>query len=472
MKLKHFLFAAGFATLFMTSCSNDDNGGIPMDGTISASVSSTDLTEDAGTVTVTFSTTEEFDTDVQISYSVEGSATSGADYEALPGSVTLTAGETSITQNLVVIDDDEVEEEETIVLTITGVTGVDDISFASTAITLTISDNDSYPYENGVLVLHEGNFGAGNASISFISNDLSIVENGIFSTANDVNNWGDTAQGMAFDGDLAYIILHNSQKIEVVNRYSMESVATIDGGGSSDFLNPRYMAIAGGKGYVSNWGDGFSAEDDFVTVIDLATNTVETTIPVEEGPERILAYNNKVYVAHQGGYSQNNLVSVIDASDNSVETIIVGDVPNSLQVDAGGNLFVLCGGNPSYVENETAGSLVVVDTEDNTVLNTFEFGATEHPGYLSKDGDVLYYYLGGSVYEIAVDATELPVTAEISGLSFYDMAVNNGRLYGVDAKDFVSNGSLEVYDLSDNSLLDSKEVSIIPGEIYFNGTPE
>ena len=229
------------------------------------------------------------------------------------------------------------------------------------------------------------------------------------------------------------------------------------------------MAIVNGKGYVTNWGDGFASDDDFVAVINLENNTVETTIPVEEGPERILTDGDNIYVAHQGGFSQNNILSVIDVSDNSVEKITVGDVPNSLQLDGSGNLWVLCGGKPSYTGDETAGSLVIVNTETNAVSNTFPFETTEHPGSLSKDGDnTLYYYLAGSIYEMASDATELPATPEITGLSFYDMTVNDGRLYGVDAKDFASNGSLEVYDLGDNSLVTSKEVSIIPGEVYFN----
>lgn len=472
MKLKHFLFAVGFTVLFATSCSDDDDGGgLPIDGTISASVPGTDLAEDEGTVTVTFTSTETFAADVVISYSVSGTATSATDYEALPGTATLVAGQTSITEDLVIIDDDEVEEDETIIITITGIQGVEEVSFSEEPLTLTIIDNDSYPFENGILVVHEGTFFGGNASISFISNDLSVVQNGIFASVNEVSNWGDTAQGMAFDGDLAYIVVNNSQKVEVVNRYTFESVATIGGSESSDFMNPRYMAIVDGKGYVTNWGDGSVADDDFVAVIDLESNTVETTIPVAEGPERILAHGNLVYVAHQGGYNQNNLLSVIDVTDNSVETITVGDVPNSLQLDAEGNLWVLCGGNPYYADTETAGSLVLVDTESNTVANTFAFGATEHPGYLSIEGTTLFYYLAGSVYELATDASELPTTPIITGLSFYDMTVNSGRLYGVDAKDYSSNGSLEVYDLSSDSLLESIEVSIIPGEVYFNGTP-
>lgn len=335
------------------------------------------------------------------------------------------------------------------------------------------TDSDSFAYENGILVLNEGNFGAGNASVSFISDDLADVQNGIFSAVNEVDAWGDTAQSMAFDGEVAYIVINGSQKVEVVNRYTFESIATIGGPDQPDFLNPRYMAIANGKGYVTNWGDGTDPDDDFVAVVNLENNTVETKIPVAEGPERLLAKDNTIYVALSGGFNFNNSIAVIDVTSDTVTgSITVADGPNSLQLDAEGNLWVLSGGKPAYTESETAGQLDKIDTANNAVTETFTFGPTEHPGYLSYGDGSLYYTLAGSVFEMDVSNTELPGEAEITGVGFYDMAIHDGKLYGTDAKDFASNGSLEIYDLSDNSLLDSKEVGINPGAVYFNGMAE
>jgi hypothetical protein len=44
---------------------------------------------------------------------------------------------------------------------------------------------------------------------------------------------------------------------------------------------------------VTNWGNGGSATDDYVAVVNLSTYLV-SKIPVVEGPERILEYNNKI----------------------------------------------------------------------------------------------------------------------------------------------------------------------------------
>jgi hypothetical protein len=73
---------------------------------------------------------------------------------------------------------------------------------------------------------------------------------------------GDTGQDIGLYNDLAFVVLNYSNKIEVINRYTMVHVATIDSGLS----NPRFIAFW--KGYVTNWGNGGSATDDYVAVVN------------------------------------------------------------------------------------------------------------------------------------------------------------------------------------------------------------
>ncbi len=464
MKNNRFFLIVALTGLFFTSCDDDDDQ--PVLPGINVSVTQATVSEGDITTMVSFTTDEVFATDVVLTYDVSGTA-SAQDFLTIPNSLVLTAGESTITQPITIREDDEVEPNEEIILTLTGVDGTTDFIGSSNSITITITDNDSFPFENGIIVLHEGNFFEGNASVSFVSENLFLSADGIFTEVNNAP-LGDTAQSMGFDGDLAYIVVNNSQTIEVVDRYTFESVGTVEAG----LLNPRYIAFANGKGYVTNWGDGTNPDDDYVAVINLESYTVESTITVPEGPEWIVANGNTLYVAHQGGFGQNNIVSVIDASSDTAGTpITVADRPNSMQL-VNNDLWVLSGGNPAWTGNETAGQLDRIDVTTNTIASTFEFAQTEHPNYLSVDGNSLYYLLSGEVFTMDVSATSLPDTAEITGVSFYDMTVNNGRLYGVDAKDFVIEGSLEVYNLSDNSLIKSLEVSIIPGAVYFNGSFE
>ncbi|HUH26819.1 DUF5074 domain-containing protein [Gelidibacter sp.] len=321
------------------------------------------------------------------------------------------------------------------------------------------SDDDNHQqeflshYEKGILITHEGNFSGGFGTVSYVSNDLSTVENNIFSNVNG-RTLGAVAQSMAFNGDLAYIIINGSNQIEVVNRYTFESVATIDSGLS----NPRYMTISNGKGYVTNWGDFTPSDDDYVAVIDLNLNKVISTISTSYLPEELVAKDNKVYVA-TGIFGNGNKVDVINSMTDQLElSITVGNSPNSLQFDSNGNLWVLSSEN-----------LIKIDRSTNTVLQTINFvEEIASPSYLSFDSGNFYMYASGSVYKMNESSTTFPTTPEFSNTNFYGMNVRNGSLYGVDAGNFSSNGSLKVYDLSSNTETKSITLSLIPGGIYFN----
>jgi|TARA_R110000744_G_scaffold71617_2_gene144398 hypothetical protein len=319
-------------------------------------------------------------------------------------------------------------------------------------------------YANGILVSNEGPFSNGTGTVTFISEDLSVVNNGIYKMTND-EDLGNVVQSIGFTENEAFIVANVSNKINVVNRYTFEKIASITDG----LNNPRYFIEANGKGYVTNWGDTADETDDFVAIINLQNYTVEGTISVILGPEAILAKDNTVYVAHQGAWGQNNKVSVINTTSNElIKTLTVGDVPNSMQLDASGNLWVLASGKPAYTGDETAGVLTKINTVTNEVDNNIQFETTQHPSSLNLDGGILYYRLGDTVFEQSLSATSLNMETVLEGVSFYTMVVNNGRLYGTDAGDYASNGTLTVYDLNTELTIKALTVGIIPGGIYFN----
>lgn len=319
-------------------------------------------------------------------------------------------------------------------------------------------------YENGILVSNEGPFNNGSGTITFISDDNASVEDAIFKKENQ-EDLGNIVQSVGFDTELAYVVVNNSHKIHVVDRFTFKSIDLIADG----LDNPRYFIIANGKGYVTNWGDTADETDDFVAVVDLNSNSVTSTIPVVLGPEAITTNGNFVYVAHQGAFGQNNQVSVIDVTaDTVIKTLTVGDFPNSMQWDASGNLWVLSGGAPDYTGTETQGTLSQIETSKNTVAKTFDFETTQHPGDLSIENDMLYFGLDNAVYAFQTGANTLPTEPFIDGVSFYTMALNDGKLYGTDAKDFASKGDLLIYDLASKEKENTIPVGIIPGGIYFN----
>jgi YVTN family beta-propeller protein len=318
-------------------------------------------------------------------------------------------------------------------------------------------------YENGYFVTNEGNFGTGNGSISFVTNE-GTVENDVFASVNSFA-LGDVVHSMSIIEGNVYILVNGSSKIEVASVDSMHSVATITG-----LVSPRYMAkVSGSKAYVTDWGI------NGVQVIDLTTNTISSTIPCGTGPEGIAVSNGFAYVCNVGGWGLDNTVSVIDvATDAVVTTLTVGDKPNSVQVDVNGAVWVLTGGYTEYdsdwnVVSETAGNLVKI--VDNIIEATFAFVVGNHPEDLViNDAGTTLYYSDGSwskaVYAFDIAATELPTTALINK-SFYGLGCSNGYIYGTDAVDYVQSGWSFRFSI-DGTVVDSSQVGIIPGGYCFN----
>lgn len=322
-------------------------------------------------------------------------------------------------------------------------------------------------FENGIFVLNEGGFTYANASVTFISN-TGQIQNNIFEAVNG-RKLGDVAQSISFNGDFAYIVVNNSNTVEVVNRKTFQSVATIAG----ELYNPRYIEFHNGKGYISNWGDGNDASDDFIAVVDLNSHSILHKIPVLQGPERLEAENGKLYIAQRGDYSHGNTISVLDLNSETITaTIDVADYPNGM-VEDGGFLFVLCSGKAAWTGNETAAAIFKINLQNNQIVDQFTFENGIHPTFLQIENSKVYYTIGSNIYHTETSNIEPSASPFISTSvdemqTFYGFNVDNGWIYACDAKDYQSNGELFVYALNGN--LESKYPisGIIPNGVYFN----
>ncbi|TGV02732.1 YncE family protein [Flavivirga rizhaonensis] len=334
------------------------------------------------------------------------------------------------------------------------------------------SDDDSPQqpkgdYENGVLIIGEGS-GAGTGSVSFISNDLTTTENLIYKKVN-ATELGLYLQSITFDNDRAFIVVDNANTITVVDRYTFEDDATITTG----LETPRYMAIVGNKGYVTNWGSTSDETDDFIAIVDLNTFSVDNTISVGNGPERIVAKDGKLYVSHKGGFTNNNVISVIDIASENVQEVTVKDKPDELLFNSSGNLVVLSEGRTLYdanwnVTGNTLGSISTINTSSLTVSTELNFADGEHPSLMVLDNATLYYELGGKVYSIAEDASALSSTPIVESQGYlYGMEVENDKIYLLDAS-FTDLSELNIYDLITKNKIDTKSVALGASKIYFN----
>jgi YVTN family beta-propeller protein len=320
-------------------------------------------------------------------------------------------------------------------------------------------------YDNGILVANEGAFSGGTGTVNFISEDYLTEEATVYKNVNN-ENIGTILQSIGFNGDDAYLIANVGNKISIADRYTMDKITEI----STDLNNPRFIAFANGKGYVTNWGSGSDTTDDFIALIDLATNAITSTISVSEGPEQIVADGNTLYVSHKGAWGSGNSITVINASTNAiVKTITVGDIPDEMVIDNSGNLLVSCEGKAatSWNPTEVLGSLVKINTTTNEISTTIDYVSGFHPNNMVLSDASIYFSTSSSVYKMSESSTTIP-SSEIISTPVSGFSVNGNKVYVTDAKDYESDGSLKIFDAATNLELKEFTVGLIPSKIYFN----
>src|SRR5689334_14185546 len=119
------------------------------------------------------------------------------------------------------------------------------------SVTFSACDDDSESsekFDDGIFVVNEGNFQDADGTISHINADNGKVTQDIFGAVNNGLALGDVVQSMVIDDDLAYVVVNNSNKIEVADAESFKSSYTI-----TDLALPRYFTTLNGKGYVTEW---------------------------------------------------------------------------------------------------------------------------------------------------------------------------------------------------------------------------
>lgn len=324
-------------------------------------------------------------------------------------------------------------------------------------------------YENGLLISGEGSFGGTSGSVSFISNDFSTVEHQIYNNVNTGKELGRYVQSITFDNENAYICVDTQNSITVVNRYTFAENGVI----SEGLVSPRYMTIVNGKGYATNWGTstwGNIIDDAFIAVINLATLTVERTIPVSVGPERIIEKNGKLYVSHKGGLGKNNIISVIEINNDEKSEIIVKEKPDELFFDNQNNLVVLCEGDKYSASEVVPASIIKIDTNLKEVILDLEFPTGDYPELLEQNGNFIYYNVNSNIYRIEHSSTELSANSfiETDAVTPYGMAVKQDGLFLLDVGDYSGQSTLNVYDLTTQTSNFTSKVAVIASKIYFN----
>ena len=259
-------------------------------------------------------------------------------------------------------------------------------------------------FNNGVFVINEGNFNWGNASVSFINLSDTLVNPDLFEPVNH-RNLGDVAQSMNISGNQGFIVVNNSNTIEVVSLKDFSSVKTLTG-----FNSPRDIAFVNqDKAYVTNLlGD--------ITVINLQNMAVKNTIRTANWTEQMVSFGNLMFVSAIGKYTDPNskrnaqILIINSTTDQIIDSIRTGKEPLGMVIDRKQKVWVLCTGG---YDNFEAPSLIRIDPLLLIVEKTFPFPSVKDvPSRLciNGTGDTLYFLKDG-IFQMPVTRISHSFTA-------------------------------------------------------------
>jgi hypothetical protein len=309
----------------------------------------------------------------------------------------------------------------------------------------------------GVYLLNEGNFNTNKATLDYVDYTTGQFRKNIYNQVNPevTKGLGDVGNDMAVYGSKLYVVVNNSNKIEVLNAKNGKRITQID------LLNCRYIAFRQNKAYVSAYLSTIAnanAPNGMVAEIDTASLQIERRVTVGRQPEEMAVINNNLYVANSGGYSPSNYertVSVVDLSTfTETKRIDVAINLSQIKADRYGDLYVTSRGDYLTVPPK----LYVVNAQSGQIKKVFDIPART----IALDDDQLFIIStnSGNVQQKYTYQTLNVTTETLLGQPFitdgtdltviqpYGLAINPAtkEILLTDARDYVTPGTLYCFD--------------------------
>jgi YVTN family beta-propeller protein len=256
------------------------------------------------------------------------------------------------------------------------------------------------------------------------------------------------------DGTRVYVPNRHDDSVTVINGVTNSVITTIV---DDDFEEPYSAAVSpnGARVYVANKFQGGS-DMGSLTVINATNNTVLTTINdvCFVSPEWV-ALNpagTRAYVVNRQGDS----VCIVDTTNNTVlDSVPVGDAPRSA--------VVTCDGAFVYVANNSGSpSVTKIQTSDNSTSGIDFMNGYPRNMAITPDCSKIYVPLQNDTVGVIATATDAPSVINVpNGDSTYGAAVlfNGTRVYVTDEDD----DEVEVIDVATDTVITGPGLPIPTG---------
>lgn len=329
------------------------------------------------------------------------------------------------------------------------------------------SDDDDQPdipptpsSVDGLFVVCNGNYLAGNGSLSYYTPADNNVENNVFERANGMK-LGDTAQSMSIDDNTGWICVNGSNVVYAIDVETFKVKGHV-----TDIASPRNALVIGDhKMYVT------TLYDNRIAIVDPTTYSVTGHIEIPGmdaatgSTEQMVKVGDYVYV-NCWSY-QKEILKIDTRDDKVVDRIEAGIQPQSIAYDNRNNaLWVLCDGgaypaNPIGYEAPSISRIDLGSFKVESTIGLAQYSSASHLRY--HDGNL--YWLENGVQRMSTSATEAPAEAFIPSTSYglYALDINpvNGDIYVGDAIDYMQAGAVTRYSASGEKI-DSFSTGIIP----------
>lgn len=293
-----------------------------------------------------------------------------------------------------------------------------------------------------VLMINEGNFQWGNASLSAYEWASKNFVDQLYLAANGAPI-GDVFQSMILHEGNYYLVLNNSGKIIELDSSNFRLKRTFSG-----FQSPRYLHPIGSERLLVT--DLYSNK---LSILNLNTSSIQKQLAFPGWSEKMLAYENEVWI----GNRTNDKVYIYDIpSEKLVDSIPLAHQVNSMVLDRNNKLWVLCQGDAA---KKIAGGLYRLNPLTKLIELELPFGPKDYPFHLNtnSNGDSLFF-LNKHIYAMGIEQQDLPSVEfiNIEGSTPYGLGIDpkTGQLYFSDAHDYVKPSTISIYSRAGDSLYD------------------
>lgn len=318
----------------------------------------------------------------------------------------------------------------------------------ATALVIGCKSDDQNPitktdnYSEGYFVVNEGNFTHNNAEISYLKSDLSSIENQLFKKVNN-KILGDVAQCLTQNDKYVFLVINNSNTVEIVDKKNFKSIATI----SKNLQLPRYATVTANKIWVTN-------SNKTISTYNLSNFSFSDSISLEYTPEYIESTNNTVYVT-TGPWTSSGRMNAFDSTPNTnssyFDRAITGITKNNNTV------YLL-------TSDEYMGAIFKMEGTSPTKIATI----LRKSLFLRYYNNKLYYTSGNTIFEYDLNSKVSISLFSVRDTGFsaiYGFDVFDEKIFIANAKAFNETGEIDVYNMK-GQLLKSIKVGMGPNAVH------